>query len=367
MTRNRWQVAFIVVLCVLGGCCFGLIGIGIDLEDMGLPNIEPQTDRAYAGFVCLSFIAGMVSWGLLPWAISHDPRELEKSDFPGTRKTFVCGVVVIACGFSYFAVLSQLVAMVSMTSRRSVKWSVAAVVASLSYLAVYPLNPASEFEGWLEFGIVPVLVIVLLIGMQRGKNREKQQNLQREIREEIARDMHDSLSHRLSLIAVHAGALSFQNEQVPKEYSAAAETIRQEANAAVQDLRAVLYALRQEAAEDPRASIETLIRDDNVKLLYSTDPGIVERLDTLGQHTLYRAVQEAATNARKYARGKPVLFDVAKRGPNLVLTVSNPHTGPVGRGFGLRGLAERAELIGGKLRMLEGDEFGWELQLPTKR
>ncbi|NTS21766.1 histidine kinase, partial [Bacteroides fragilis] len=78
--------------------------------------------------------------------------------------------------------------------------------------------------------------------------------------------LHDSLSHRLSLIAVHAGALSFQNEQVSKEYSAAAETIRQEANAAVQDLRAVLYALRQEATEDPRASIETLIRDDNVKL-----------------------------------------------------------------------------------------------------
>ena len=50
-----------------------------------------------------------------------------------------------------------------------------------------------------------------------------------------------------------------------------------------------------------------------------------------------------------------------------MLTVTNPHTGPVGRGFGLRGLAERAELIGGKLRMLEGDEFGWELQLPTKR
>ncbi|MFS0417957.1 hypothetical protein ACL1BA_09985 [Corynebacterium striatum] len=40
MTRNRWQVAFIVVLCVLGGCCFGLIGIGIDLEDMKRPGFS---------------------------------------------------------------------------------------------------------------------------------------------------------------------------------------------------------------------------------------------------------------------------------------------------------------------------------------
>ncbi|MGH3388844.1 MAG: sensor histidine kinase [Actinomadura sp.] len=184
----------------------------------------------------------------------------------------------------------------------------------------------------------------------------------REAREEIAREMHDVLGHRLSLLSVHAGALEF-NTSVPRaEITRAAGVIRESAHLALRDLREVIGVLRAGGAENERpqpelADLARLVADaraagDRIELTGPPDgmapPPVVGR-------TAYRIVQEALTNARKHAPGAVVTVR-ATGSPADSLTVeirnalpSGPAPGAgEGGGQGLIGLAERARLAGGE-------------------
>jgi signal transduction histidine kinase len=184
-------------------------------------------------------------------------------------------------------------------------------------------------------------------------------------RERLAREMHDVLAHRISLLAVHAGALEFRPGASAEE-ARAAGVIRQCAYEAMEDLREVIGVLREEpGAADPERPQPTL-----------TDlPGLIEQsrlagatvtLDDrngelpavparIGRHA-YRIVQEGLTNARKHAAATHVRVTVAGApGAELTIEVANPLplTGAdaqlPGGGTGLIGLRERVGLVGGRL------------------
>ncbi|MGH2814779.1 MAG: sensor histidine kinase [Actinomycetota bacterium] len=74
---------------------------------------------------------------------------------------------------------------------------------------------------------------------------------QQRARDEIAREMHDVLGHRLSLLSVHAGALEFRPDASPEEIARAAKVIRENAHLALQDLREVVGVLRAPWASCP--------------------------------------------------------------------------------------------------------------------
>jgi signal transduction histidine kinase len=129
-------------------------------------------------------------------------------------------------------------------------------------------------------------------------------------REEIAREMHDVLGHRLSLLSVHAGALEYNPAAPAADVARAAKVIRESAHQALQDLREVIGVLRAPVGELPQptlADVTTLVAESRragmaVELrqeLAGTTP------DLLGR-TGYRIVQEALTNARKHAPGAEV-------------------------------------------------------------
>ena len=149
--------------------------------------------------------------------------------------------------------------------------------------------------------------------MNREEMRAKVERARQEERENIARDMHDTLSHRLSLVAIHAGALSYPREGVPAEFTDAARTIRAEAQNAVEDLRTVLSALREDLSQDPRTTLEELVASAQqagaeVTVTYAdgASPDVFAGLSTMAQHAVHRAVQEGLTNARKHAAGQPL-------------------------------------------------------------
>ncbi|MEV4296472.1 sensor histidine kinase [Microbispora rosea] len=191
----------------------------------------------------------------------------------------------------------------------------------------------------------------------------------------IARDMHDVLAHRLSLLALHAGALEFNARADPEEVVEAAAVVRSSAHQALQELRQVISVLREAPVlaeldlhalveEVRRAGMEVEMHDGGVRL-----PG----LPGLTARAAYRIVQEGLTNARKHAPGRPVAVRL-DGGPErgLAIEVRNPVVrnpvvrAPGGEGAGLAGMRERAELAGGRVEQagIEEGEFRLAVWLP---
>lgn len=199
---------------------------------------------------------------------------------------------------------------------------------------------------------------------------------QRLARESIAREMHDVLAHRLTLLSVHAGALEFRPDAPREEIARAAGVIRESSHEALQDLREVIGVLRGgdgEASGRPQptlAALETLVaesRDAGMKVALDQrvpDPAAVPA--AVGR-TAYRIAQEGLTNARKHAPGAEVTVLVSGApGEGLTLSVRNPPPpGDVpkvpGSGQGLIGLTERATLAGGRIEQGAAGDGGFRV------
>ncbi|MDO5670609.1 MAG: histidine kinase [Corynebacterium sp.] len=243
---------------------------------------------------------------------------------------------------------------------------------------------APDTDSFVGLAILPT---VALFGVWWGRRREAKERfverlrtaeleartVRSEERARIARDLHDSLSHRLSLISLHAGALSYRADLGGQQVTEASGLLQQQAEAATADLREVLHVLRDSsAAVDPamsvadlvdsarRAGTEVLIDEASLRLV--TSP---QGQSTLAAHAVHRTLQEVLTNARKHAPGQPVTVTLWHEEGTLSMRASNPcpHAA-TGRGHGLLGLKERAELAGGELRVTPGDPFTVTLEVP---
>ncbi|MFH9859539.1 sensor histidine kinase [Streptomyces sp. NPDC017202] len=214
--------------------------------------------------------------------------------------------------------------------------------------------------------------------------RLRAEQAQRLAREAIAREMHDVLAHRLTLLSVHAGALEFRPDAPREEITRAAGVIRESAHEALQDLREIIGVLRAGEPDDtgrPQptlAALDALVaesREAGMKVVLDqrvTDSAAVP--SSVGR-TAYRITQECLTNTRKHAPGTEAAVTVAGApGEGLTVTVRNPAPeGDVpsvpGSGQGLIGLTERATLTGGRLEHGPREDGGFEVRawLPWPR
>ena len=398
MVRTKWSTAGIVAACAVANWLIGVALMSFDIEEYS-PSFEE-----YGPYICTGFAVGVLTIIALPFALEHQPRELSDVDYAGSTRSFIAGCIVLLGSSSYFGAASGVVAFISMVSRRSTSRSVAAVACFVVAFAVETsFNPYMAWDdiGWVgAIFVVVVMVAGLLVGQKRGNLRERRWRVEQEARmnreemrakverarqeerENIARDMHDTLSHRLSLVAIHAGALSYPREGVPDEFTDAARTIRTEAQNAVEDLRTVLSALREDLSEDPRTTLEELVAaareaGAEVTVTYAdgASPDVFTGLSTMAQHAVHRAVQEGLTNARKHAAGQPVSITVREVAGEVGIEMRNPlsaakagdRAGASAGGYGLVGLRERVELSGGRMNVHvgeEGEEFSWSILLP---
>lgn len=398
MIRTKWSTAGIVAACAVANWLIGVALMSFDIEEYS-PSFEE-----YGPYICTGFAVGVVTIIALPFALEHQPRELSDVDYAGSTRSFIAGCIVLLGSSSYFGAASGVVAFISMVSRRSTSRSVAAVACFVVAFAIETsFNPYMAWDdiGWVgAIFVVVVMVAGLLVGQKRANLREKRWRVEQEARmnreemrakverarqeerESIARDMHDTLSHRLSLVAIHAGALSYPREGVPDEFTDAARTIRTEAQNAVEDLRTVLSALREDLSEDPRTTLEELVAaareaGAEVTVTYAdgASPDVFTGLSTMAQHAVHRAVQEGLTNARKHAAGQPVSITVREVAGEVGIEMRNPlsaakagdRAGASAGGYGLVGLRERVELSGGRMNVHvgeEGEEFSWSILLP---
>jgi signal transduction histidine kinase len=283
--------------------------------------------------------------------------------------------------FSATAGAASAVALLTVAVRRTLAQAVVSAALGVATAVIFAvLRPDPDLSA--PFVVVLSTVITLAIlgwGLvlrqrrqllaslrERAERAEQQARLRSEhaqarARAQIAREMHDVLGHRLSLLAVQAGALEFRRDAVSAEVAGAATVIRASAHQALEDLREVIGVLRAEVSELPQptlAELAALVGESRrtgmrVSLSERVEPDAVP--ERLGR-AAYRIVQEGLTNARKHAPGQEVTLTLSgAAGSGLTVELRNPLTagaGPApltGAGRGLIGLTERAILAGGYL------------------
>jgi signal transduction histidine kinase len=191
-------------------------------------------------------------------------------------------------------------------------------------------------------------------------------------RNRIAREMHDVVAHKVSLIALHAGALELTAGGSQTQVAQQAALIRTTAREALRDLRDVLGLLQDGPAVldhgEPYPDLVSLVE---AARRAGQDVELRDEAETLSPATArvaYRIAQEGLTNARKHAPGAPASVSVELGSAGAVTvtvlnapSVSEPMDLP-GSGAGLIGLAERVRLAGGALHSGRTEDGGWRLR-----
>ncbi|NNN30704.1 two-component sensor histidine kinase [Streptomyces sp. S3(2020)] len=188
-------------------------------------------------------------------------------------------------------------------------------------------------------------------------------------RARIARELHDSIGHALTVAVVQAGAARAAGD--PAFTDRALGAIEETGRAALEDLERVLGILRE--SERPVGSRPTLTDCD--RLLESArvsgakvDAELTGPVDTLPgpvSREGYRILQESLTNVLRHAGAVPVRVRIAVEADSLALEVRNPLAADIagpGGGSGLRGIRERAALLGGRART-GPDQGDWQVRV----
>ena len=319
----------------------------------------------------------------------------------------VPGTLSLCAGFAVIAGIYRLGSLAR--PRASLPLVVLHIVLALPYHWVAPL-PDLHWVTWLV--VIPLLYLLtfsfgllsrarrqVIEGLRQAALADRERytaqlaTLRRDERERIAREMHDVLAHRISLLSVHAGALEFRTKPTAdtghrpitrEEVHDASVVIRENAHLAVEDLRELLLVLRDDDAtvselgtsrrQAQLGDVHGLVDEarragQHVEMTIDDTVGATTRASV--QRTAYRIVQEGLTNARKHAPHSPVSIDIRGDGDRLRVQVRNPvaigltESEIPGVGAGLAGLAERVRIDGGSLRHgLTGGVFALAGDLP---
>ncbi|MFD7710786.1 sensor histidine kinase [Streptomyces sp. NPDC059785] len=316
--------------------------------------------------------------------------------------TFVLTLPAALVGDAAFATMAALYTLASL-SRRRVLLAGCAVVFAVSDFMPWPWTQVDSGELTEAHSLIhltytvatataPVFLGQLvqarreltlrLAEISRAREHEQalttQAVLARE-RAQLAREMHDVVSHQVSLIAVQAGALQVGSSDA--DARATGETIRRLSVQTLEELRHMVGVLR---ASDSRpteltpqpslADLHQLISTSGIETALETDlttdleTGLPEGLLPALQRAVYRTVQEALTNVRKHAPGATATVRIDHRDGTLNTTVTN--TAPTravlplpSAHHGLIGLRQRAALLGGTITTGPTADGGYELRL----
>ncbi|MGV9883793.1 sensor histidine kinase [Streptomyces sp. NPDC003006] len=259
------------------------------------------------------------------------------------------------------------------------------------YLGEAVVTPAEDWRGAVGLAGLVLLVIggawgvgFIARGRRAGTAREQRRRSERALDEErlrIARELHDIVSHNLSLIAVKAGVAAHVAEADPCEARAALKVIEETSRSALAEMRRTLGVLRTEGAPLGPAPgldhLDALAAEANragvdVDLTVHATKGLAEGT----QLTVYRIVQESLTNAVRHAAPtrcqvtveadeREIRIDIADEGrpPALGQPVRE-----LPRGHGLLGIRERAMMYGGSFEAGPRPEGGFavSVRLPTE-
>lgn len=387
---HRWTTGEIVRYCVIGG----LTAVTV----VSMPEYVDSIPFAANVAINVTLLTASL------WAMRYRRKYPLAVAVPVVTVTSLVPSMYLVGSWAYVSLATQ--RRWKHTIPVGIWWLVIAV--TLSVFGPEPLRAdvsgidgLSEFETMMMRAFTATVIFVLYFGMltalgaylgarraERAAMEDQMMADQREAalaieksradeRARIAREMHDVLAHKISLISMHAGALAYREDLNPDETRRAAKTIEASSRQALAELRTILGQLRQfdgVAASKPQPTLddlEGLIDEHRVAGravevtvdLSGAPSGTVSR-------QAYRIVQEALTNAGKHAPGTLVRLKIKGDETNgISIEVSNPlslarHVAQ-GAGLGLVGLQERVAMVGGTMQAGPGnDHFTVKVWLP---
>ncbi len=247
------------------------------------------------------------------------------------------------------------------------------------HLAREPLYDSSGSSMAIGVGalMLPVAIGALVRSWAGSQVRTREEIRARE-REQLARDLHDTVAHHVSGILLHARAAKVRARTDPSAAAEAVNDVEDAAARTLDDMRAMVALLRhdQQTGDSRRptygiADIPQLARDRGIgpRVVVETS-GDLERLPATAESALFRAAQEAVTNARRHATD-PTVVSVDLRGDGHTARLRvHDDGGPAtpGRGrraaasYGLAGMRERFSLLGGDVRAGPDPDGGWTVE-----
>ncbi|GAB1821642.1 sensor histidine kinase [Herbidospora sp. RD11066] len=230
-------------------------------------------------------------------------------------------------------------------------------------------NVALSMTGLTDLvGAFAVVSMALLAGIAirfraRFQQRERDQVKLLE-RERLARDLHDTVAHHVSAMAIRAQAGLARAPKDPDAAVEALKVIEAEASRALAEMRTMVRVLRQPADLDPArgvADLAELQKGAGVPVSLEIHGDVAAIAPSTGA-AIFRLAQESVTNARRHARhATRIHVLVAADGDAIRLRVTDDGeaTPPGATGYGLLGMAERATLLGGTCEAGPGPGRGW--------
>ncbi|MGW3124310.1 sensor histidine kinase [Streptomyces sp. NPDC001107] len=263
-------------------------------------------------------------------------------------------------------------------SGREIVLGGALILAAFALSVVTDETPAADQVGGFVFLLLPGLMGATVRFRVTARERQLEQVRSRE-REQLARELHDTVAHHVSAIVIRAQAGRVLAGTDPSAAVEALEGVEEEGARTLEEMRAMVAALRDRgsgaelAPPAGVADLERLVRTPGGRL--RVDLGLNGELDALSpavDAAVYRIVQESVTNAMRHAvNATEVVVRVTTERHTVRVSVrdNGQRTGRGRAGYGLAGLRERADLLGGTLQAGPGADQGWhvEAELPRGR
>ncbi|MGW3656269.1 sensor histidine kinase [Streptomyces sp. NPDC005151] len=284
----------------------------------------------------------------------------------------------------FLAHLVVLVVVAARTRPRTAAWM---------WVMTVMLGIVMENIGWhpstttAPMAVTSAFALLVVTVVQTRREAEREVTVQRTVtaverdrrtlleeRTTIARELHDVVAHHMSVVAIQAEAAPYRVENPPPELEQAFVTIRENAVAALTELRRVLGVVRAEDYQAPDAPQPTLAELDAL-LANVADAGLVAEKTITGavrelpqgvELSAYRIIQEALSNTLRHAPGATAKVEIGYVLGGLGLRVVNgPPTGPVkpsqGAGHGITGMRERVAMLNGEMTAEPAADGGYEI------
>lgn len=353
---------------------------------VGAPPAGRPDGLLVAGAEAVAVVEGLVRPGLAgqPWvtllAMAVMPVLLWRRSRPltacllGFGAAGLLSAVQPATGAADPGPSSMLVVVVLLYSL--VRWGSGREIAlGLAFVAaVVALGMATAAAGPPDLigGILFLLLFVALAVVVRSRAdlwERRRWEIRTEERLALARELHDTVAHHVSAIAVQAQAGGVVARAEPERAVRVLSTIEDEATRTLAEMRAMVRVLREGdregyVARPGVADLPRLARPDGSPLVEVTLVGDLTDLPAPVDTALFRVAQEALTNALRHARGATrVVIDLRHTADGIRLCVRDDGTTQPGSaprpGFGVTGMTERARLLGGSLTAGPAPEGGW--------
>jgi signal transduction histidine kinase len=308
--------------------------------------------------------------------------------WPASVAAAAMGLTFLWYGLGYESGLVNVVTLAAfyrlgLSARHDRKLAVVGVSVAASLVMIVGVGGDSWWAGLTASGYVVMAVLFgdlirsrhLLVAQYAAEAERAQRDAERRIAEErllIARDVHDLLAHTVASMTVQAGVAADALDRDQTTVRRALADIRTAGRSAMDELRSTVSLLRSGAeplatAPAPRlAAVADLVeaaRTHGTEVQLVLDPP-AEPLPELVELTAYRVVQESLTNVVRHADATTATVSIRTDDRHLIVEVNDDGSPTVdpSPGFGLRGMAERVESLGGQLWHGPDSTGGWTVR-----